>query len=66
MHICIAPSFFLMMSTGCAYSEVDGITIPWIVTNLTMYGTPLTRAVTFGIGKGMKSDKLDHLARFHA
>ena len=41
------------------------ITSPWLVTNLTMYGTPLTCAVTFIIG-GVKLAKLGPLAIFHA
>ena len=39
---------------------------PWLVTNPTMYGTPPTRTVTFGISKGVESTKLGLLAKFHA
>ena len=37
----------------------------WLVTNLTMYSTPLNCAVTFGIGEGVESAKLGLLAKFH-
>ena len=42
------------------------ITNPWQVANLTMYGTPPTCAVTFRIGDGVESVKLDLLASFYA
>ena len=35
---------------------------PWLVTNLTIYSTPLTYAVTFGIGKGVELAKLGPLS----
>ena len=39
---------------------------PWTITNLTMYGTPPTCTVTFGIGNGVESVKLGFLAKIHA
>ena len=39
---------------------------PWLVTNLTMYGTLLTCTMTFGISKGVESANLGPLAKFHA
>ena len=41
------------------------ILISWLVANLTMYSTPLTCAVIFGISKGVELDTLDPLAKFH-
>ena len=38
----------------------------WLVTNLTIYGTPPTHAVMFGIGKGVEWAKLGPLAKFHS
>ena len=38
---------------------------PWVVTNLSMYSTLPTRAVTFGIGKGVELAKLGPLAKLH-
>ena len=39
---------------------------PWPVTNLTIYSTPPTCAVTFCIGDGMESVRFVLLAKFHA
>ena len=39
---------------------------PWLVTTLTMYGTPPTCTVIFGIDKGVKLAKLGPLAKFYA
>ena len=39
---------------------------PWLVTNLTIYSTPPTCDVIFGIGKGVELAKLGPLAKFHA
>ena len=38
---------------------------PWLVTNLTMYDTSPTKAVTFGIGNGVELVILGLLAKFH-
>ena len=39
---------------------------PWIKTNPTMYSTPTTHAVTFGISIGMESAKLGFLSKSYA
>ena len=39
---------------------------PWPVTNLTMYGNPLTCAMIFGISKCVELAKLGLFAKFHA
>ena len=39
---------------------------PWSVTNLTIYSTFPTHAVTFGIGNGVESAKKSLLISFHA
>ena len=39
---------------------------PWLVTNLTIYGTLPTCAEVFGIVSGVELVKLVLLARFHA
>ena len=42
------------------------ILIPFLIINLTMYGTPSTCTVTFGIGEGMELTKLGLLDKSHA
>ena len=42
------------------------ISSPCLVTNVTMYSTPPTCAVIFGIDKGVELAKLCPLAKFHA
>ena len=58
--------FFWKIGQDVHTQRLMAIPSPWIVTNLTMYGTPPTCAVTFGIGKGVESAKLGPLAKFHA
>ena len=42
----------------CILRGQIAILSPWIVSNLTMYSTPPTYAVTFGIGEGVELAKL--------
>ena len=42
------------------------VPIPWLVTNLTMYGNPQAHVMIFSIGKGVELAKLGPLAKFHA
>ena len=42
------------------------ISSPWPVTNLTIYGTPPTRVVTFSVGDSKELVRLGLLAKFHA
>ena len=39
---------------------------PWLVINLTMYGTPLFCAMTFSIDNSVELVNLDLLAKFYA
>ena len=42
------------------------VSSPWIVSNLTMYSTPLIFTEAFSIGEGVESIKLGILSIFHA
>ena len=39
---------------------------PWLVTNLTIYSTPPTCAVIFGVSECVELARLGFLARFYA
>ena len=39
---------------------------PWLITNLTLYSSLPTCAVTLSIGDGVESVKLGLLVKFHA
>ena len=76
MHICIkslkfytymhCTIFFLCGVQDLHIQRSVAIPKPWLVTNLTIYGTPSICAIIFSIGDGVESAKVRFLAKFHA
>ena len=65
IHALHHPSFWQGEQDVHTWGSIN-IPSTWQLTNLTMYSTLPSCAMTFGIGKGVELVKLGLLAKFHA